>query len=244
MSRRRYAPDPPVAKKLARLTWDQIEEGRSKKGGWTRATLHAWGIPWPPPTGWQQQLTGEPFNPARVEARDIAVTVFADASYDQGNRVAGWAGWYKASHMEQGAFVSGAITRGLRTNTEAEAIALAMTLAHAVDGEAMMSDVQVMLQSDCQTTLSALLFYLPTARVSAAEANSIPINRPRRASPFMRSSVGVQRIVEIAEVRRLRLVLRHVKSHSGQDTGRTWVHHQCDRLARQHMKVIRREMAA
>ena len=39
-----------------RLTAEEIEAGRSPRGGWTRAQLAAWGVPWPPPKGWQQRL--------------------------------------------------------------------------------------------------------------------------------------------------------------------------------------------
>ena len=39
-----------------RLTAEEIEAGRSVCGGWTRATLAAWGVPWPPPAGWQRRL--------------------------------------------------------------------------------------------------------------------------------------------------------------------------------------------
>jgi hypothetical protein len=40
-----------------RLTEDKIEAGRSPKGGWTRAQLASWGVPWPPPHGWRKRLT-------------------------------------------------------------------------------------------------------------------------------------------------------------------------------------------
>lgn len=44
-----------------RLTRDEIENGRSKRGGWTRATLASWGVPWPPPKGWRRALeNGQP----------------------------------------------------------------------------------------------------------------------------------------------------------------------------------------
>jgi hypothetical protein len=39
-----------------RLTEEQIEAGRSAKGGWTRKKLAAWGVPWPPPHGWRWRL--------------------------------------------------------------------------------------------------------------------------------------------------------------------------------------------
>lgn len=35
---------------------DEIENARSVGGGWSQATLAAWGVPWPPPKGWRQEL--------------------------------------------------------------------------------------------------------------------------------------------------------------------------------------------
>lgn len=33
-----------------------VEAARTRRGGWTRETLAEWGVPWPPPAGWRQQL--------------------------------------------------------------------------------------------------------------------------------------------------------------------------------------------
>jgi len=44
--------------KLPRLTREEVEAGRSAAGGFTRAQLAAWGVPWPPPAGWLQALLG------------------------------------------------------------------------------------------------------------------------------------------------------------------------------------------
>lgn len=38
------------------LSEDDIEAGRTAKGGFSRAQLAAWGVPWPPPKGWKQDL--------------------------------------------------------------------------------------------------------------------------------------------------------------------------------------------
>ena len=35
----------------------EIERSRSPKGGWSRKTLEAWGVPWPPPKGWRKTIT-------------------------------------------------------------------------------------------------------------------------------------------------------------------------------------------
>lgn len=34
----------------------EIEAARTAKGGWTKAQLAKWGVPWPPPKGWKQRL--------------------------------------------------------------------------------------------------------------------------------------------------------------------------------------------
>lgn len=41
---------------LPRLTQEQIEAGRSPRGGFGRRELARWGVPWPPPAGWMQAL--------------------------------------------------------------------------------------------------------------------------------------------------------------------------------------------
>lgn len=38
------------------MTLDEIEAGRSAKGGFTKEQLAKWGVPWPPPKGWKEQL--------------------------------------------------------------------------------------------------------------------------------------------------------------------------------------------
>lgn len=49
---------------MKKITLEEIEAGRSKKGGFTRATLAKWGVPWPPPKGWMEALTeGAPLAP-------------------------------------------------------------------------------------------------------------------------------------------------------------------------------------
>jgi HNH endonuclease len=39
-----------------RVTREEIERHRTPNGGFTRATLAGWGVPWPPPKGWMARL--------------------------------------------------------------------------------------------------------------------------------------------------------------------------------------------
>jgi hypothetical protein len=41
---------------LPRVSPEEVEAARSPRGGWTRATLAAWDVPWPPPAGWRRAL--------------------------------------------------------------------------------------------------------------------------------------------------------------------------------------------
>lgn len=41
---------------MTEITNVEIEAKRTRGGGWTRETLAAWGVPWPPPKGWRNAL--------------------------------------------------------------------------------------------------------------------------------------------------------------------------------------------
>ena len=34
----------------------EIQEAKTKRGGWKRKTLESWGIAWPPYKGWKKEL--------------------------------------------------------------------------------------------------------------------------------------------------------------------------------------------
>jgi len=38
------------------MTAEEIEAGRTPKGGFSKLQLKAWGVPWPPPKGWKKAL--------------------------------------------------------------------------------------------------------------------------------------------------------------------------------------------
>ncbi|NKS00469.1 hypothetical protein GTA09_21515 [Rhodococcus hoagii] len=44
---------------VKRPTEAEIEAARTPAGGWTRETLAAWGVPWPPPKGWRKQFASD-----------------------------------------------------------------------------------------------------------------------------------------------------------------------------------------
>lgn len=36
---------------------NEVAAAMTAKGGWTKAKLAEWGVPWPPPKGWRAKLT-------------------------------------------------------------------------------------------------------------------------------------------------------------------------------------------
>jgi hypothetical protein len=49
-----------MKKRISELTSlpspEDIEAARTPAGGWTKAQLERWGVPWPPPRGWRRYL--------------------------------------------------------------------------------------------------------------------------------------------------------------------------------------------
>ena len=61
-----------------RLTEAEIEAGQTEKGGFTRAQLEEWGVPWPPPKGWKEALiAGRPVRQHKTSCM-ISLTLTAE----------------------------------------------------------------------------------------------------------------------------------------------------------------------
>jgi hypothetical protein len=56
-------------------TRQEIDAARSKRGGWTRAQLAEWGVPWPPPRRWKRRLLRES-TAARAETGPAVIEEF------------------------------------------------------------------------------------------------------------------------------------------------------------------------
>lgn len=51
-----------------KISDEEIEAGKTAKGGFSRATLAKWGVPWPPPKGWRAALLAGEVVPDRSAA--------------------------------------------------------------------------------------------------------------------------------------------------------------------------------
>jgi hypothetical protein len=55
------------------ITNEEIDAKRTPAGGWKRAQLAEWGVPWPAPKGWRKQIVkhGYPYDPALDDCGDV-----------------------------------------------------------------------------------------------------------------------------------------------------------------------------
>ena len=53
-----------------KITEQEILAKQTDNGGWTKATLASWGVPWPPPKGWKEALVqhGVPYRSKEGES--------------------------------------------------------------------------------------------------------------------------------------------------------------------------------
>lgn len=56
------------------ISEDEIEAGRTERGGFNAQTIAGWGVPWPPPSGWRTTILahGIPYDPTKNEFDEIA----------------------------------------------------------------------------------------------------------------------------------------------------------------------------
>lgn len=50
----------------AHVTDEAVEQAKTANGGFTRAQLAEWGVPWPPPKGWRKKITEQ--SPGTVQS--------------------------------------------------------------------------------------------------------------------------------------------------------------------------------
>ncbi len=157
------------------------------------------------------------------------MTIFADASFCQSG-AAGWGVWAKRDGWEKGKLFSGAFRQKMPDICTAEISALANGIYAALEDDITI----VMLQSDSVDALRAVKSAV-ISRIKPAPGSTVdvrgeftPRNEQDRAALEIIKTKLSGKIVE----------LRHVKGHS-RGGGRSWVNHQCDRLAREGMQLAR-----
>ena len=166
------------------------------------------------------------------------LTCFSDASLCSRSLACGWGGWAIREEWGRGRFYGGVSMLGARNSNEAELVAV-LHLLRALSAEGELATVSgVMIQSDSIAMLAALMALVPGAewRASKSDLDMADVDVRRTFSPFER-----RHSQEIANLLYMRFVyVRHVKGHTDNAAGRSWVNAQCDREAKKHMQFRRK----
>ncbi len=163
------------------------------------------------------------------------MTIFADASFCPNTGAGGWGAWIKADGPS--IVVGGPLKGRVPGNNTAELYALARAVMEA--GARRLFEVAdvVMLQSDSLYALGHLMNIGGQDRPAPDGARAAPLEAP----PTHYEGVALERIKSLIGERPL--LVRHVKGHKS-GGGRQWVNRECDRLARDAMRMRRAELAA
>lgn len=87
-----------------KITLQEIEDARTPNGGYTRASLRSFGVPWPPPKGWRKALMAQakknaksaqghrtpPKHKASEAARSSDLVIYTDGSCQPNPGPGGW----------------------------------------------------------------------------------------------------------------------------------------------------------
>ncbi len=166
-----------------------------------------------------------------------SATIFADASYDDRNRAAGWAAWIKADGRAS-AMASGAFKAMPSTSSDAELLALANAM-HSANRLGMIEDgAQILLQSDSVYALSIVLWAIPGS-IERPHENSAEIVRCKKPKLKDDAKKAVEVIRAIVAARGLKIACRHVRGHT-EGAGRQYVNRVVDAAARKSMREAKK----
>lgn len=150
----------------------------------------------------------------------MLISLFTDASLCGAKFVGGWAAWAKS---ERGSLLkSGRFKDKMEGSYEAEMFAVANGIHAVTNSSIFQKGDDILLQCDN-------LGVIKTLRGDQG---------PKGAR--VREAV---RVINEFTLDGGRLITKHIKAHIGTKTKRTWVHNECDKLARKRMEEMRRMTA-
>lgn len=167
-----------------------------------------------------------------MKKRQLAATVFADASFDPNTGAAGWGSWVK-SGAAAGITFGGPFKKKAVSAQQAELHAL----TNAIHKTALLEITGViMIQSDCLDALAVIRQFVPKTTDSPFKGG-LPV-KARTGDMAQTYSEALEHIKTIVTRYGLVLVTRHVKGHQS-GGGRNWVNNVCDEIAKANMKAMR-----
>lgn len=168
----------------------------------------------------------------------MKMTLFADASFCAKTGAVGWGSWAIRDEWDRGRFRGGPLTptRPVHNSNAAEVAGIGMSLWQ----HSQLGDLQGLTSILIQCDNVAALGYIYTAAPRAIRSGKLPISKANWRTDAFVGDV-VKTIVDLlAGVPQINL--RHVKGHTKNDDGRSWVNRRCDAEAKKFMLLQRKRL--
>lgn len=167
------------------------------------------------------------------------LTVFVDASHCSTTRASGWGAWAKRNDWDRGSLIGGRFADRMPNAGVAELCGIANALTALKKNDAFDQIELINIQSDCLRALQIIFTLVPGVKKSAKADNAAPVLPMQGKITDVEASAAK---VIASLVDGFKVTVKHVKGHSKDKQGRSWVNQQCDRIARGHMKDAREEL--
>ena len=178
------------------------------------------------------------FDPGALRA-DGPITIFADASFCDKTKAAGWGAWYRGDGMTSGRYLSGIVPALCTGSHDAEFWGIALALAKVKEALAGQKPRVIVLQCDNVHALAWVKSFLPNAMPVGVHHETHEITNPPRKVPLaMKPAIDLLRGFD----QECKIWLKHVKAHERGASARSHVNERCDKNARYHMGIRRAQL--
>lgn len=168
----------------------------------------------------------------------MKMTLFVDASFCSKTEASGWGSWAIRDEWKRGRFRGGPLNTRLpiRNSNAAEVAGIGMSLWQ----HSMLGDLQGLTSILIQCDNVAALGYIYTAIPRAIRSGQLPISKANWRTDELVGEVTHTIAELLSGVPQIGL--RHVKAHTKNDDGRSWVNRRCDAEAKKNMFLQRKRL--
>lgn len=163
--------------------------------------------------------------------------LFVDASLCTRTKAAGWGAWFKRDGMDRGELSGGAFRGPMDGSNAAELAGIANAVYWAAHAALLRQGDVLLIQCDNAHALAQIRracgAYDNPAKLTVGIGGPVVTRIEREALDFLRATI---------EPNEIQLGVRHVKGHTSNDDGRSWVNDTCDKIAKRHMREARNQL--
>lgn len=163
------------------------------------------------------------------------LTLFTDASFCHQTRCSGWGAWAIRDDWERSDLFGDSIPIPMNSTNDAETYAIFAALETLRERGDLKDIEKFSIQSDNVHALGVLRTSISRAIVSSKKFTKAHISASLNLTSIQRDAAKAIKDM----IGNRPIYLKHVKGHTGEGTGRSWVNARCDEIAGRHMREAR-----